>query len=325
MPNMKILITGASGFIGRHLTDYLLARNVQIRVLTRNPEKLPHNWVGRLEVIQGNLLDPGHVQRALQGITLIYNLAGETQDTQYMNAVNVEAVQDLLASAKKADIEKLIHLSSAGVVGDKGLEITEESSCTPNSLYEQTKLEGEQAVLDFGQNSQLPVVIIRPTIVFGEGQIRSRDSLLEWLRAIKARRFFYIGRRAVANYIYVRDLVAILCKLADPPASSGKVYIASDSTSMRQFVSAMEDGLNLPPTKMWIPTWLGYSLGCCFELGNTLVSTPAPLTRARVRALSSQRMFRADKLFTFLENALPYGYRAGLLRTIHWYKEVGFL
>src|SRR3982751_6373498 len=147
---MSTLVTGATGFIGRHLVPRLIEEGGNIRVLTRRPDKLPPEWSGRVEVISGSLLDPAVRREATLGVSNIFHLAGEIRDPQLMKAVNASAVHDLLESAIAAGVKQFIHLSSVGVVGaeDPG-SITEEAVCRPKNEYEQTKLEGEQEVVKF--------------------------------------------------------------------------------------------------------------------------------------------------------------------------------
>src|SRR5437899_1842637 len=173
---MAILVTGATGFIGRHLTKRLLESGSLVRVVTRNSERLPSEWAGR----------------------------GETRDLSSMQAVNVEAMRGLAEAAVAAGVKRIVHVSSVGVISAVGSGVvTEETPCRPRNAYERSKLEGEQVVLACARAGRIEALIVRPTIVFGEGTARPGDSFLEWLRAVQQGRFVFIGTKAVANYVYV--------------------------------------------------------------------------------------------------------------------------
>lgn len=323
---MPILVTGASGFIGRHLTDRLLERGASVRVVTRHPDRLPPDWRGRMEVVAGSLTDKRTIESVTKGRSLVFHLASETQDTASMQAVNADAARDLAKAAYTAGVKRFVHLSSVGVIGAKEAgDVTEDAPCHPQNEYERTKLEGEQAVLEFARSSGFDAVVVRPTIVFGEGVSRSRDSLLEWLKVVQRRRFVFIGEQAVANYVYVGDVVETLLKLGERPSPEGEIFHVADPAPMRDFVGAMADALGMPcPTRM-VPTWAAYAAAAGMEAANRLFGTSAPLTLSRVRALCSACRFSGDRLRTRAGVALPFGYRTGLLRTVRWYRETGKL
>jgi len=321
-----VLVTGATGFIGRHLTERLLQEGATVRVVTRDRSRVPLLWAGRVEVITGNLLNQGVREQATQGVSLIYHLAGETRDKAAMRAVNVEAVRALLTTAAEVGVKRIVHLSSVGVIGAEGRGVvTEDTPCRPKSEYERTKFEGEQAVLALAQEGRCSAVVVRPAIVFGEGVTRSRDSFLEWLRAINSGQFMFLGRNAVVNYVYVGDVVEAMRQLADYSATGAEVFLAADPAPMRDFVEAAAQALGVPMPNKTMPLWLAYTAGACLQLANRVLGTPAPLTLSRVRALSSRCLFSGDKLQTRVGVTLLFGYRQGLLRTVRWYRERGAL
>ena len=323
---MSVLVTGASGFIGQHLTGRLLERGMALRVVTRNPDRLPAEWRGRVEVVTGSLSDKGTIESATKGASLVFHLAGETQDQASMRAVNTEVTRALVQAARAAGAKRFVHLSSVGVIGaDQPGTVTEEAPCRPKNEYEQTKLEGERAVLDFARSGGLDAVVVRPTIVFGEGVGRSRDSLLEWLKAVQRGRFAFIGKQAVANYVYVGDVVEAMIRLSERPSAGGEVFHVADPAPMRDFVGAMTDALGVPRPTKTVPVWAAYAAAAVLQAANRLFGTPAPLTLSRVRALSSVCRFSGDKLRMQAGVALPFGYRTGLTRTVRWYRASGRL
>lgn len=323
---MPILVTGASGFIGRHLTARLLERGTPVRVVTRHPERLPAEWASRVEVVAGSLTDKTTLESAAKGSSLVFHLAGELQDPAAMQAVNADAARELARAASAAGVRRFVHLSSVGVIGaEEAGDITEDAPCHPKSEYERTKLEGERAVLEFARATGFDAVVVRPTIVFGEGASRSRDSLLEWMRALQKGRFAFIGGKAMANYVYVGDVVEALLKLSERPSPGGEIFHVADPAPMRDFVGAMAGALGVACPARRIPVWAAYAGAVVMETAKHVLGTPAPLTLSRVRELSGACRFSGDRLRTRAGVTLPFGYRAGLMRTVQCYRETGRL
>src|SRR5688572_2326968 len=137
---MPVLVTGATGFIGRHLVQRLMEQRVPVRVVTRDATRLPAQWHNRVEVVAGDLLDERTQTAATKGVGLIYSLASEILDSSLMRAINVTAVQGLLKTATEAGAKRIVHLSSVGVIGAGGAGVvTEETPCRPKTPYEQSK------------------------------------------------------------------------------------------------------------------------------------------------------------------------------------------
>jgi len=294
--------------------------------MTREPGRVPSSWSGRVEVITGDLRDRDALKAATEGVALLFHLAGETQNAALMRAVNADAVETLLRAAEAAGVKRMVHASSVGVIGAEGPGIaTEDSPCRPKNEYERTKLEGERAVLDFVRTNGFDAVVVRPTIVFGEGVTGSRDSLLEWMRMVRRGRFAFIGDKAVANYVYAGDVAEAMVRLGVRPSPGGGVYHVADPAPMRDFVEAMAAELGVPCPTRTIPAWAAYAAAATLEAAGRVVGMPVPLTRARVRALSSACRFSGEKLRVQAGVTLPYGYREGLRRIVRWYCEKGRL
>jgi nucleoside-diphosphate-sugar epimerase len=323
---MIVLVTGGTGFIGRHLIRKLLERNASVRIVTRDPSRLPEEWRGLVEVVVGNLVETRIQSDATKGVGLVYNLAAEIRDPPSMRAINVEAVQGLMEHAVQAGVKRVVHLSSVGVIGAKGTGVvTEGTQCQPQSLYEQTKLDGERIVLEYARSREIEGVILRPTIVFGDRKEGEGDSLLSWLRVVGQERFIVFGKKGVANYIYVGDVVDALVRLSEIPVSRTAVYIAADPAPMSEFVGAMAQALGVPTPRRRLPLWVAYVIGMACQIVNRVLGISLPLTLSRVRALSNETLFSGDKLLKELGMSFPYGYRRGLDLTVQWYRSVGQL
>jgi len=318
-----IAVTGGTGFIGRHLVAGLVECGAQIRVLTRRPEMVRQLWPkGDVEPWLGDLIVPETLRGFVSNVQIIYHLAGEIRDPNRFHIVNVMGTKNLLEACYDQKLTRFVYLSSAGVIGASGAGVVNESTpCHPKNAYERSKYAGEQMVLTAFTKFQLPITVIRPTIVFGEGSNRDRDSLVAWLAAIQRGWFRFLGAGdAVANYIYVRDVVKASLLLAEDEKAIGEVYIVSDSCSLRDFVGAAAEllGVGMPGN---MPAWIAYALAMGFEGIGRLFQIPVPLTLSRVRALTTQVVYSSEKLRREIGFSPAVGWREGLRRTIEWYRR----
>lgn len=318
--NSQVLITGAAGFVGQHLVDQLLEQGQAIKILTRGERHLPSSWTNCVEIIRGDLTDPLTLARAVADVTTVYHLAGELRELSLMHAVNVEGTRNLLATCEKSSVRQVVHLSSVGVMGATQMgAVDEDWPCHPLNEYERSKYEAETIALEWSKKTGVTVTVLRPTIVFGEGVRSSSDSILAWLRAIQAGRFVFLDSRAIANYVYVADVVSA-CRLAFASRVGG-IFIVADPCLLTDFVNAAADFLGVPPPRFLIPA--RYAAIVAFVAQS--VWRDSPLTLSRVRALANRTCYTSKRIHRALTWQPTNGWREGLRRTIAWYREQGQL
>jgi nucleoside-diphosphate-sugar epimerase len=323
----KVLVTGATGFVGRHLVNKLLAVGQSVRVLTRDKSKALHLWGGSVDIVVGDLTDRDSLKSIAKDIDIVYHLAGEIKEKEKFYKVNVEGTKNLLQVCLGSEISKFVHFSSAGVTGPSaGKVVDERTPCNPISDYERSKYEGERIALDFWAKFGMPVTIVRPTIIFGEGRKRGADSFATWLTMIQKRRFWFIGSGDyVANYIYVGDVVEACMLIAKRSDAIGEVYIVSDPCTMREFVGTIADILDVKYPRMSIPRPLAYLIAANLQIISRIAGFSPLLTVNRVRALTNPTLYSAEKIRKELGFIPPLGFREGLRRTIQWYRDNGIL
>ncbi|MHC4464494.1 MAG: NAD-dependent epimerase/dehydratase family protein [Planctomycetota bacterium] len=253
---------------------------------------------------------------------VVYHLAGENRHVNRFNMVNATGTMNLLEACRGQELTRFVHLSSVGVIGARGVGVVDESTpCFPRNAYERSKYAGEQMALSALRKFQIPVTLIRPTIVFGEEANRDRDSLAQWITVIQKGWFRFVGTGdSVANYVYVGDVVRACLLVPESDKAAGEVYIVSDSCSLRDFVGETAEflGVNMPGN---LPTWLAYTLAVGFEVAGRVAHFSPPLTVSRVRALTNRSMYNSNKLREELGFKPSVGWREGLRRTVEWYKR----
>src|SRR5882762_289504 len=153
-PPLLISVTGATGFVGRHVAATLVARGHRVRVLARDPGRVRFLSELNVEIVAGALADRAALDRLASGADALIHLVGiiVEQGAQTFTAVHVAGTQALLAAARQADVRRFVHMSAVGARDEPG--------ATP---YHRTKRQAEQLVRDSG----LSPAIFRPSIING--------------------------------------------------------------------------------------------------------------------------------------------------------------
>lgn len=262
-----IAITGASGFIGRQLADRLAQTGeYEVRIFSRNRQRDLKEKIfpPSVEIVEGDLLNPASIDRLIRpGCTLI-NLAYLWHGSE---AENLQATDNLIAACRNKSVGRLIHCSTAVVVGRApGNWITEETPCKPVTEYGITKLKIENAVAMASAKKYFDLAIIRPTAVFGlEGeQLKKLVSDLKqdnlWVNYVKS--CLYGERRM--NLVHVANVIAAIVFLVRyPNPIGGEVFIVSDDDNPNNNFAYVEQVLkgalgigNYPLLKMTLPPWM---------------------------------------------------------------------
>jgi nucleoside-diphosphate-sugar epimerase len=236
------LITGAGGFIGRHLVSELLAAGHRVIALDINLQAINHlQGHERLRLAQVDVRSHDAVAKVMAGVDLVFNLAAAHLEVgkpdSYYRDINIRAVEKMLETAAAANVRRFIHCSTVGVYGPlASVPADEQTPCNPDIAYEATKLAGERAVVKAA--ATMSTLVIRPSWVSGPDCPRTE----KLLRSLKKRRFFFVGSgENLRHPIYVSDLLVALQLAATAELPSGEVIIAAGPTPVttRQLVSSI--------------------------------------------------------------------------------------
>ena len=318
---MKVLITGAGGFIGSHLVDSQLEKGNFVRAVDLHVQRL--SGVAdhpSLEIVRGDITDANLAQELPKQVEVVYHLASAHLDVSLSNEqyrhVNVGGTLILLEAAKSAGVRRFVHCSSVGVIGDVERSPADETSpCRPTNIYEQTKLEGEQAALEFARRTGFPVVVARPAWVYGPRCPRTE----KLFRAIARRRFPIFGSgRNLRHPIYVTDAVRGLELCAQVDQAVGEVYIlAGDEPVMvLDLVSIISQELGVSPPKLHLPIALGKLAGAALEMAFKPLGRQPPFSKRSVDFFVKHNAYTIDKARCDLNFHPQVDLRTGIQNTI---------
>lgn len=242
-----VLITGATGFIGRHLVERLLALGeYQIFLVSRQPEKVK-NWESRGAKLFKADISKKEDLKKLNKLSLdaIVHCAAlvEAKNLKMLNKVNVEGTENICKLAVELGVERLVYLSSVAVVsGNCRVPLVEDLPHKATNRYGESKLEAEKKVLAYRRKG-VPVVILRPPMVYGEDEPHAFPVLLKLLRF----RLPLLPNkgRAKLHLAYVGNVAeAIIFSLRSPDVLKGAFFVADkEILTVYQVFKNMAGGL----------------------------------------------------------------------------------
>lgn len=311
-------VTGANGFIGTHLTNALLASGHSVKILSRSERLSNTEWSDRdITIVPGDLCEPGEWQQQIRDCDFVFHCAGEVRDESRMSDLNVRATQLILDSCAGSSVKHITHLSSVGVIGSTvSGNVDESAPCHPFNAYEISKWEAENKVRAWCKTESIPVAMLRPTIVYGRNEKTSL--ILFWLKMIRRGLVFTVGKKAVANYVCVDDVVSA-CVVAANNKLHGE-FIVANPLSLTEFLEQAAVALGTSPRIVGLPVPLVMGLSRCATSVLSVIGKKSPFAPETVKALAMETRYVADKLSEH-STWQPTDHVTSLKDLVQWYVE----
>jgi nucleoside-diphosphate-sugar epimerase len=324
------LVTGASGFVGGRLSERLATEEgVRVRAMVRNAKRAERLRKLPLEVVKADLLDLSSLREAIKGCDLVFHCAAlvrETGDRKEFFQTNVKGTENILKASSDAGIKKFIHFSSVAVYGLNPPDGADETTpCQPcGNLYCDTKIAAEKAVWVAHQKTGLPVVVIRPTNVYGP---YSNPWTIRPMKLVNSGQMILInGGAGFCNYVYIDNLIDATLAATERDQSVGQVYLITDGNAVmwKEFFGCYARMAGKPRMRS-VPEWLGKAIALSMEIGSKLTGKPPKITREAVRFLTRQARFNIEKARRDLGYQPRFSLEEGMKLTEHWLSEAGYL
>ncbi len=325
---MKVLLTGANGFVGSHILDLLRARGVPTAVLLRptSNRRFIAAHGADLDVRLGSIDDPASLATALDGVTHVLHCAGCTKalrlsDFDRINHLGTRQVVDAVNQVG-ARLQRFVYVSSLAAAGPAGPGAPARESDPPHpvSTYGRSKLAGEREVQDACRTEH---VILRPAAVYGP-----RD--VEFLRMFRAigRHLGPRPRRQPLSLTFVKDFAAVAVAALTHPAAAGKLYhVASpEIVTARAFADEVAAQMKtwmlplpLPAAALGPLCWLQDGL-------SRITRRPSVLSRQKISELRAPGwVCDASRLQQDLGIVCATRLQPGIAETLAWYRQEGWL
>lgn len=323
---MKVLVTGATGYVGSHLIPELLRAGQRVRALVLPGEDDSHLRSLGVEIHRGDLRDEPSLFSAMQGIDLGYHLAGINSfwvpHLRDYDEINVIGVRRMLEAARKAGVRRVVHTSSAVTIGERRGEIGNEETFHRGyflSRYERSKFLGEKEALSVA-GKDLEVVVVNPTSAYGPGRTRGSGKI--FLDFLQGRLPGIFG--GTVNLLFIEDMVKGHL-LAAEKGRSGSVtsWLGKNLLIDQAFaIAARSAGIpkippRIPTPLVWVISWLGH-------LRSFFTGWPPRLPMDQVRAMLHGICLDHSKAERELGMEFT-PFETGLSQTIEGYKRAGLL
>jgi nucleoside-diphosphate-sugar epimerase len=316
-----VAVTGATGFIGRHVTADFLDRGFTVRAIVR-PESV-HEADARATVVRAPLKADA-LGAAFTGAEAVVHLAGviEALSESHYTAVNVTATSAVARAAAAAGAH-LVHVSSLAAAGPAPIRAPRDEDDEPNPLtpYGRSKLDGERAV---NSVSGLSWTILRPGVVYGPGD----RAMFLFFKCAALGVLPHVGRRDAAYmFVHVDDVVRTIAAAVAARSSGSLLFVSHPRpATAREVLEGVRLAVNRRAVVLRVPQPVTALAAALCDLAGRGLGRPLPLNRWRYLDLSAEGFVcRVDRLRERLGIVAALGLNEGFAQTAEWYRREGWI
>lgn len=326
---MRVLVTGANGFVGSNLVRHLVDAGHQVRAMMQ--PGTPPAGVDRVahETAWADLRSPDALRAATAGIDAVVHLAallGDFGPLERYTEINVEGTRRLLELAAAAGARRFVLMSSLAIHRYRGHPDGDEDTIADNDAmpYGATKRRGEELMREAHAAGRIETVSVRPGVfLYGPNDVRHFAPLA---RAIEQGRMPILdGGRARLCTAYVENLVLGVRLCLESPGAAGRTYVIADGETLtwRALIDRIADELGVRRTRFDLPSRYVLPVARALERIVPLVRghRDPGLTEYRVRLVSTDIVFRIDRARRELGYEPAFTVEEGIRRTVAWYRS----
>lgn len=325
---MRVLITGATGFVGSHLVEALAGRGAVIRALVRRTSRTAQLERLGVERVEGGLDDLDALKRAVEGVDVVFHLAAliaarNEAEYEHTNLGGTKRLLDAIAAAADRP-RRLVYLSSLAAIGPsrEGRPVGRDDTCAPLTAYGRTKLAGEQACL--AADDLIETVVLRPPVVYGP---RDREMFRFFRLAAKGIFPVPTGPERPLQLVHVTDLVEAAIRAATAPAARGIYHVAEPRAYLWDEVAGLfGSALGRRVRIVGVPPSLFTAAAAISELAAGALGRTTVFNREKARELLAPGwLCETDALRREVGFVPQIALATGLAQTAAWYRAEGWL
>jgi len=330
---MKVLVTGASGFLGGHVAERLSARGDSVRALVRSTSNRAHlQTLPLVELFEGAVEDADRMKEAVDGVDAIVHTAGlvKARSTDEFFATNVGGTSNLVQAArggrgKGSPVKRFVFVSSLTACGPSpdGRPVPRDQEA-PNNAYGRSKLSAEKVVLSV--KDEVRSVILRPGAIYGP-----RDGeILDMFKSIQRGLLPLVGTgEAKGSWVYATDCADACARAIDADVPSGSAFFVDDGEApidQKQLCADAERALGRRALlRGSIPVPLLMAIARGVEIFGRVTNRAVMLTPEKASMLLQHWVCSSEETRSALGWQPQVRWHEGLDRTVKWYRENGWL
>jgi len=316
---MKILVTGSEGFVGKVLTGDLLACGHEVEGIDRVSISKPQYKYSEIDLCQKIQLNPSVYDLVIHCAAAKgdWNISDEEfyQD-------NIVATHNLLNYLQLCKVKKIIHFSTVAIYSRDVTDGSESTKIEPDSVYGQTKLDSEILIRKFAEESGIPTVVLRPSVIYGRDNYANMFNLIQQLNRALPFQINPIG--ITKSHVSVRNVVDVVLRFSDPSYSVNglEIYNLTERPyyDLNNIIRIICDELGVKPPKVNLPIWLVAIPFGILEFFGKLLKKDTGFTLDRLRKFSSSTHYTSEKLWS-QTGKQKYSSESELRDMVKWFKE----
>jgi dihydroflavonol-4-reductase len=328
---MKALVTGATGFIGGNIARELVRQGYKVKALVRKDSNIKYLQTAGLELIEGDLLIPASLEKALEGCDYLFHAAALytfwARNPKLIYQTNVRGTENILKAAAAKVIKKIVYTSSESVVGiDSGCRVGKEEmqNCIERipSDYKKSKFMAESLVFKMSGEG-LPVVIVNPTTPVGPYDIKPTPTGNIVLEYLKHRMSACVNTGL--NVVDVEDVAKGHILALEKGSTGARYLLGNKNLTLREILTILEKITGIKAPGITIPTWCALGAGYVDEFfeGKILRRSPR-IPVSAVKASMHYRHFDCSKAVK--ELGMPQTpVEISFKKAVDWFRENGYV
>lgn len=327
---MRVLVTGATGFVGSRVALAAARRGWSVRASgrkTSGPEVDELRAAG-IEYVPGDYTDAAFATGLTKGITHVCHLAAAWREAgapaEHFRNVNVAGTLTLATSAESNGVERLLFCSTIGVHARAARDpVAEDAAFDITNPYEQSKLDAENALREFANGKRMKVAILRPADAYGPGDVR----LLKLFKSVRKGRFPLVGAgNGKRHMLFVEDLAEAFLAACTAPIGAGDTFIIAgpETATLRDVLARLQKITGSARYGFRVPTLLMSFAAAAIEDLCRLLGRSPPLHRRTLDFYRTDVTYDISRARRVLGYDPKVGLDEGLARTWQWYQQKGF-
>jgi 2-alkyl-3-oxoalkanoate reductase len=329
----KVLVTGATGLLGSHLAEQLVAQGHSVRALVRRGSRTEFLETLGVEIIRGDLTDQKACAVALSNVARVFHCAAKVGDwgtwPEFQTGC-IDATSTLAQAAARAGVDRFVHISSTSAYGHPSDQVTpiDETAALGQNVwildyYTRSKVDCERVLWQMAEAGALPLTIIRPSWLFGE---RDRTTVPRFIREFGRDRMLIVGKGDNPLSAVYAGVVAEAAILAARDAGSrGEAYniTSQGRITQQEFIDLFADAFKMPRVRRHVSYRLAFAGGFVLEMQGRLLrrSSPPRVTRYGAWLLGRRLEYSTEKARERLGWRPSISYRESIERTVRWFQS----